>query len=386
MTKFTKANQSYKYTAIHLNIHSLPGKYDQLHTMLINLSDAGLKIDFIMLCETFLTNTNMNMFSIHGYNFVCNNRIRGRGGGVALYISDNFHFKVRSDLTVNFDVEFESIFVEMHIKNEKILIGEVYRVPGTNEQRSVQRYESLLQDMSDFNGDIMIGTDQNFNYINMEQHANTRDLFDLFIASGFIPTITIPTRITHQTSTLIDNIYVKTRKTENLTSGVISSDISDHLPIFNLIGTSQTTKLLPKYITCRKLNEDVVSNIINHLISIDWVHLLENLNVNEANDMFNKTLSYALDRFAPEKSITINPKNVIRHSWMTPALLKSSKTRDKLYRKSLGKAKDNMAYTNFIKYRNCFNRLKRIAKQTYYANQLSEYRNDLKKSGKFLTL
>ena len=41
----------------------------------------GLAIDFIMICETFLNDANMNMFPIPGYNCVCNNRILGKGGG-----------------------------------------------------------------------------------------------------------------------------------------------------------------------------------------------------------------------------------------------------------------------------------------------------------------
>ena len=52
---------------------------------------------------------NMNMFPIPGYNFVCNNRLRGKGGGVALYIRDNFNITPRKDLTVNHGTEFESV-------------------------------------------------------------------------------------------------------------------------------------------------------------------------------------------------------------------------------------------------------------------------------------
>ena len=84
----------------------------------------------------------------------------------------------------------------------------MYRVPGTNDIISMQRYESLLDKISAFNGDIMIGTDQNFNYVNIEKYVKIRDLLDAFISSGFFPTITIPTRITHETSSLIDNIYM----------------------------------------------------------------------------------------------------------------------------------------------------------------------------------
>jgi hypothetical protein len=187
---FNYDNHGYKFTAMHLNIHSLPSKYDQLRTMLGQLRDRGISIHFVMLCETFLTDVNCNMFPIPGYQFVCKNRGRGRGGGVALYIWEEFQFSIRDDLSFNFDLEFESVFVEVGYHTHKCIVGEIYRVPNTNEKLSLQRYEAILANVSNYNGDVMIGTDQNFNYLDIERHTNTRDLLNICITAGFIPTIT----------------------------------------------------------------------------------------------------------------------------------------------------------------------------------------------------
>jgi hypothetical protein len=54
-----------------------------------NLEKSGLDIDFVLLCETFLNDMNEDMFSITGYNFVCKNREKGKGGGVAIYIKSS---------------------------------------------------------------------------------------------------------------------------------------------------------------------------------------------------------------------------------------------------------------------------------------------------------
>ncbi len=159
--------------------------------------------------------------------------------------------------------------------NNKLLIGEIYRVPGTSELQSVMRYDSLLHDLSDFNGDIMIGTDCNFNLMNILHHARTQDLLDLFIASGFIPTVTIPTRITHECSSLIDNIFVKMKYPEDISSGVLTTDISDHLPLFNLIGKYQPHKHEPKNITYRKFTENTYANMKSHLENYDWLQILD---------------------------------------------------------------------------------------------------------------
>ena len=383
---FIKPDQNYLFTSIHLNIRSLPAKYDQLRTMISDLSVMGLTIDFIMICETFLNDTNMSMFQIPGYNFLCNNRLRGKGGGVALYIRENFHITLRKDLTLNHGTEFESIFAEICDNQSKLLVGEIYRVPGTNDQISVERYESLIQKMSGFHGDVIIGTDQNFNYVNIERHAKTRDLLDVFISSGFFPTITIPTRITHGCSSLIDNIYVKLNCTNDLISGVLSSDISDHMPLFNLVGKRPIQKTKRTNVTYRKLDDNAIRNITDQLKSLDWIAILQGLDTNIANDIFIQKITEYLDVFAPEKTIKIKPKDVIRQPWMTPAILKSSNTKDKLYRKCIGKSRNCMSYVKFINYRNMYNKLKKLTKQNYYADKLLEYKTDLKKTWKLFNM
>jgi hypothetical protein len=218
----------------------------------------------------------MNMYHIPGYQFVCNNKVRGKGGGVALYIHDKFHITERPDLTLNYGTEFESIFVEASCDDKTLLVGEIYRIPGSNDQVSVERFDSLLHSLTNFKGQIVIGTDQNFNFLNVQHHNKTLELLNVFIPSGFFPTITIPTRITHDTSSLIDNIYVKlSDKHEVSSSGVVTTDISDHLPIFNFIGRQPAQKPENKFVKYRKLNDNAIQRIISFLDSIDWINILK---------------------------------------------------------------------------------------------------------------
>jgi len=83
--------------------------------------------------------------------------------------------------------------------------------------------------LSAINGNVII------NYMNIDQHGITGDLLYAFISSGFVPTITKSIRITHNRATVIDNIYVKMRQPEELVSGILTVDMSDHLSIFTFI-------------------------------------------------------------------------------------------------------------------------------------------------------
>ena len=100
----------------------------------------------IMRCSSWLVFNRV--FDIPGYQFVCNNRLRGKGGGVAIYLLDKYRFSVCHDLTVNHDLEFESLFIEVTYNSHSITVGEIYRVPNSNGLLSIQRYEALLDKLN----------------------------------------------------------------------------------------------------------------------------------------------------------------------------------------------------------------------------------------------
>ena len=59
-----------------------------------------------------------------------------------------------------------------------------------------------------------------------------KKILETYFSAGFIPTITRPTRITHDSATLIDNIYVKCKQLgNNIVSCILTADISDHFPV-----------------------------------------------------------------------------------------------------------------------------------------------------------
>lgn len=98
---------------IHLNIRSLPAKFDALKIFLSELEDNQVTPDVIMLCETWLTSNNNNSFPLHGYTLVEKHRLNKKGGGVALYVKSPLKFKIREDISLFDEGRFESIFIEI---------------------------------------------------------------------------------------------------------------------------------------------------------------------------------------------------------------------------------------------------------------------------------
>jgi hypothetical protein len=265
---------------------------------------------------------------------------------------------MRDDLATNVTGIFESIFIEVNSKQLKAVVGEIYRVPNTNEVNSINMYNNIIKKLQDYKHDIIIGTDQNFDYIKIEQNKNTQELLDIFVSNGFIPTITKPTRITHATATLIDNIYISTKRKPNIHSAILTVDISDHLPVITCAGSNKhRAKTKPKIIHKRQITECVMNKIANTINRTNWQYL-EKLNTNEAYAAFSNTLSEIINTEAPEKTIVIPASRVIREPWMTIGLITSSRKLNKLYKKKIGKDGTHPHTMKFNQYRKMYNSLK----------------------------
>lgn len=382
--KFPLHDNNYLYQALHLNIHSVPEKIDQLKNMLHQFQNIKIEFDFILLCETFLKDNTKNLYNIPGYTLVCKNRQVLAKGGVAIYVRDNIPFKIREDLSVFHEGEFETIFIETTGANHRTIVGEIYRIPNTSETASIERFEVLLNRLQQTGSNVIIGTDQNFDYLKISSRDKPLDLLNLFMSSNLIPTITKPTRVTHTSATLIDNLYVS-HDAEVIHSAIIPYNISDHFPVFCLVGRKHLihSKKGPLMFTHRPINSDALAQIRATLLEIDWAYL-NDLDVNAAHANFTEQLHSIVHRYAPERKVVIPAKYVIREDWMTKGLMKSSVTLTKLYKKCVKKQKTELAYTNYVTFRNEYNKLKRIAKKMYYERRFEQYKNDIKGTWKLL--
>jgi len=122
-------------------------------------------------------------------------------GGVVIYVNNRYSFNIQDNLAIYDEHILESTVVEVSIKLEKsILIGEVYRVSNSNNAQCLTVVSRIVGE----NKTTIIGSDQNYDYINIS-HGSTHDLLDIFFASGMAPIISRSTRITGRIAILINN-------------------------------------------------------------------------------------------------------------------------------------------------------------------------------------
>ena len=182
--------------------------------------------------------------------------------------------------------ELESVFIEIMTKSKEknIVIGCIYKHPKlTIEEFNNQFLSSVLEKISFENKEIYLLGNFNINILNYESDRHTAQFLDDMYSNCFIPYITLPTRITPRSKTLIDNIFYNNFD-DSIISGNIITDISDHLAQFLI--TPKVLENEPKkliYKRCFKnFNEELFKN---NLKNTNWEAVF-NLNLNDVNFSF----------------------------------------------------------------------------------------------------
>ena len=92
-------------------------------------------------------------------------------------------------------------------------------------------FTELLSHLQTSRHPTYISGDFNINLLKTYQKHHYKHFFENKTACGFFPKISMPTRFTEQSATLIDNIF--TNQLDNHVSGVLTNSISDHQMLFS---------------------------------------------------------------------------------------------------------------------------------------------------------
>ena len=107
--------------------------------------------------------------------------------------------------------DLETVFIEIDRKStnlsKNILIGVVYRPPGGSINSFVEKISPILNSIKNEKKYCYLLGDFNINLLNADHHNPTSHFIDFMFSHEYFPLINRPTRVTHYTATLIDNIF-----------------------------------------------------------------------------------------------------------------------------------------------------------------------------------
>ena len=118
--------------------------------------------------------------------------------------------------------------------------------------------------------------------------------------------ITLPTRITSSSKTLIDNIFSNSLNFPGKISGNFTVSISDHLPQFLIIPRVNYHPPKKHKLFKQDTKRFDKENFIAELINTDWNTVLSIAkgDRNYSFDMFNNKINEVMDTYIPLKKLT----------------------------------------------------------------------------------
>ena len=157
---------------------------------------------------------------------------------------------------------------------------------------------------------LVIGLDHNLDLLKVSTHGPMHRFLDEIMEIGLLPSVTRPTRITHSTATLIDNILIDQKYSERYKSCVLIENISDHLPCLTTLCGVTTPLNRAKKITSRDTRPKKLNALNQVLKQTDWNFLEETDDVDIKFKGFHELVTSAVDSCCPMRDRLITYKNV----------------------------------------------------------------------------
>ena len=226
----------------HINIRSI-----NKHKIILKSYIESLKcmFDIIFLTETGNTSINEIENIFQGYKFYLDSPIlkKGSKGGAGILVNQNSFENIEElfendEDNLKTNCQRRNCFVEnkwLKLTSNKntYITACIYRHPNGNIMTFIESLKKQLEKVDNISTCIIAG-DINIDLLKIE-NVNVNRYMDLLLELNFIPCITIPTRLTETSATIIDHINIRlpTKKVSfKVSAGNLITDITDHLPNF----------------------------------------------------------------------------------------------------------------------------------------------------------
>ena len=380
--KFNTSNPQKKLLFMHFNMRSLSKNVDKLHEF---LTDLKTRPAVIAISETKLKESKIaNNINLQGYNFIHNDS-KTSAGGVGLYINKLLVYSSRNDLRLNLD-RVEDLWIEITVNSKPYVVGVIYRHPACSMAELDTFSKSVYDTLHNLNlkkTNFCILGDFNIDLSRIRDYNNTRKYADNLLSCSVKRVIDQPTRVTAHSKTLLDHIYVNSRQ-QNVSGGIAVSDISDHFPTFAVIEIKAGQKKQTDQIFTRDLKNFNVEAFLQELNSnFTDLQITDTVSMHQQFDKFVNDFTEIVNTHAPLKRATRREKRLISKPWLTKGLLKSIKSKNKIFSR-LHKTYDGHLEAEFKTYRNTLNRAIKCAKQNYYKNYIELNKNSFDKIWKMI--
>ena len=254
----------------------------------------------------------------------------------------------------------------MFPKTKSLFVGTCYRAPKNSS--AIECIENTINKLPPDCDTILLG---DFNYCLIGKKMNK--LSEMLDTQGYTQLINTPTRVTANTSSLIDHIYTNNRDKVSQ-AGVIETGISDHFITYctrrkpkDIIGKHTTIKI-------RSMKNYTKESFVENLEGKDWnIVKQERQDPDRALEIFNTMFIQSIDEICPEKDIRVKGRT---EPWIDADILEAIRERDRALYFANRNKQNNELRANYNKLRNKVTKLVRTTKANHFGNKVEEHKNN----------
>lgn len=278
------------FSALHLNARSIRNKAEQINEMCASID---LKFDVLLVSETWLSK-NERPLQLNDYTCHSVTRESGRGGGVAAYVRQRLWHELIPEYTL-VDQNVECLAVRF----KSVTIAVMYRPPCGSKAQFFAFLENMLHTFSNTRNSIVLMGDMNINMLADDPYSKELDaLISTYTCRNLIASAT---RLTPQSATLLD-LCITNVSSPNVSAGLISTDISDHLPIFCLVPTRQKREKNSPTPSYHEITPDTLECFRSLIFASNWTSVFSEPDPNKAYSLFLRTVKACYEEAFPKKN------------------------------------------------------------------------------------
>ena len=377
---------------VSLNVQSINAKFDEF---LIALHEINKKHHVSIICiqESWLSSECCTkMFELPDYQLISKGKYWSKHGRLLMYVHNDYYWE---PITIKEGTTgWENLFSKIRNKSpgsKTNIIGNIYRVPKellSDFHTFQEEFDEALELLRTNRSPIYLCGDFNIDLlkINSKNHYNT--FYNSLTAAGYLPRISLPTRVTNHSATLTDSIF--STELDNNNSAVIVNNISDHQMIctYSTNTANKCSTSRKKIIEIKKTDQQALEKFLNKLRNInitDHLKLNDNADPNLNFTIFMEHFMNLKQECFRKKLVRFDKKKHNINPWLTAGILKSINSKDKLYKTLMQTSKDSINYPILKSTKNIFRRSIMHAKRDCYRNAFNRYSANMKKTWQTLS-
>ncbi|VEN53031.1 unnamed protein product [Callosobruchus maculatus] len=337
---------------VYLNAGSLLANYDAISVLI-----ATLKPLVVCLSETHVTESICESeIAVTGYQVVRCDSVSRHTGGVTVYVRNDCKYCVQQN--VSYEMNYWFLLLKIKVLNNAINLGCLYHSPNASHNVFLEFFENFLENVDLTQIYVVVG-DFNIRW-DLPEDTSTKKLATISKFAGFKQFVNFLTRITYESSSIIDLVF---SNDYDIDTFPIDSKISDYETI--ALNLNLEHPVNNKMISYRNLDFHKISL---EIIDYDWMY--GSGNVNMVFENFFQNINTVLNNVCPQIH---KIEKLHNKKWVNGAVKAAINDRNLANNKFL-MTRSHDDWLNYKMKRNYAVGAMRLAKKQFYENKIDQAR------------